>query len=205
MLSLKRIGHLGGTTAVVGAVLAACAACCAPLIAPLLAWLGIAGLTQMGPFGLLAAALGSIALGSVLLIRRHRRRQCASSAVAQSSCQAGCKSGGVPAKDDVANSSLPAPIACSLSPTDFKERARWLEELKARALISHRLDTLSAHLSYRIDAADDIEKMVRQERACCSFLHFELRRTADTLELTVTAPADAGVDAHLLFAHLVPH
>ena len=67
-----------------GALLLACAACCAPLAAPLLAWLGVAGLTLMGPIGLGAAAIGALALVWMAVARRRRRAQC------RIACRTGC-------------------------------------------------------------------------------------------------------------------
>ena len=204
-LSRKRVKFWSGATGVAGALLIACMACCLPLMAPVLAWLGVAGLALMGPYGLLAAALAAAAIVSVMLMRRRRRSQCQGvKSGATSACQAGCTAPQKVVEEAIVAPSLPAPIACTLSTNDFKERALWLNELKARSLLSHRFAGLSVHLSYRLDAADDVEKMVRQEQACCSFLHFDLRRSGTAMELTVTAPAEAAADAKILFAHLVP-
>ncbi|CAN7595018.1 hypothetical protein LJR289_004320 [Pseudoduganella sp. LjRoot289] len=98
----------------------------------------------------------------------------------------------------------PAPIACTLSAANFKERAIWLRELTARALLSHRVEGLQMYLSYRPDARDDVEKMVQQERQCCDFLKYELRPGTGSIEVVVTGPAEASVDAQALFAHLIP-
>jgi hypothetical protein len=206
-LSRKRDGFWRSVTGVTGVMLLACTACCLPLVAPLLAWLGVAGLSLLGPYGMLAAALGAVAIVSVMLMRWRRRRhtQCHSAeSVGKSSCQmAGCTPPRTAASEAIVAPNMPAPIACTLSTSDFKERASWLKELKARALLSHRYEGLSMHFSYRLEAADDVEKMVRQEQECCSFLQFDLRRTGTTMELTITAPAEAAADAQVLFAHLV--
>lgn len=98
----------------------------------------------------------------------------------------------------------PAPIACTLSATNFKERAIWLRELTARALISHRIAGPLLYLSYRASARDDVEKMVQQEQQCCGFLKYELNTRAEAIDVTVTAPAETSADAHALFAHLIP-
>jgi hypothetical protein len=71
----KRVGFWDGATGLAGVALLACAACCVPLVAPLLAWLGFAGFTLMGPYGMLAAAFGVAAIMSVMLRHRHRRAQ----------------------------------------------------------------------------------------------------------------------------------
>jgi len=98
----------------------------------------------------------------------------------------------------------PAPIACTLSAASFKERAQWLRELTARALLSHRIEGQRLHLSYRPDARADVEKMVQQEQQCCGFLKYELQSGTESVEVVVTAPAEASADAHALFVHLIP-
>jgi hypothetical protein len=73
---VKRIGLWGGVTGITAAVLLACTACCVPLLAPIAAWLGLAGLALLGPYGLAAASLGAAAIGMVMLLRRRRRLAC---------------------------------------------------------------------------------------------------------------------------------
>ena len=102
------------------------------------------------------------------------------------------------------NISKPAPIACTLSAANFKERALWLRDLTSRALLRHQLDGLSLNLSYRLEAATDIDKMVLQEKECCAFLSYTVRRAAVSIDVTVTGPADASADAQALFSHLLP-
>jgi hypothetical protein len=101
------------------------------------------------------------------------------------------------------NTEKPAPMACTLSGADFKRRAQWLNDLTSEALVGHRVEGLTAHLIYKSDAAADVERLVHQEQQCCSFLRFDIARTSDHVELTITAPASAGDDARMLFAHLV--
>ncbi len=74
-LSRKRVGIWGRAAGLTGAMLIACMACCLPLMAPLLAWLGVAGLALMGPYGMLAAASVVGAILSVVMMRRRRRAQ----------------------------------------------------------------------------------------------------------------------------------
>lgn len=91
--SKKRVGFWGGITGVAGAILIACMACCIPLVATLLAWLSVAGLALLGPYGMLAAAFVAFAIASAMLMRRRRRSQCQSTqSGATSACQAGCTS-----------------------------------------------------------------------------------------------------------------
>jgi uncharacterized protein Smg (DUF494 family) len=97
-----------------------------------------------------------------------------------------------------------APLACSLSAKDFKERANWLKDLASNALLAHHVEGLCARLTYRVEAAEDVERLVRQEQQCCGFLRFQVTRNDEHVELTITAPESAGEDAYALFAHLVP-
>ena len=99
----------------------------------------------------------------------------------------------------------PALMACTLSAVDFKGRAQWRNKITRDALIAHQVDGPRARLIYHIDATEDLEKLARQEQQCCSFLMFDLVRTCRRqMELTITAPGNAGDDAKALFAHLLP-
>ncbi|MFL9966043.1 hypothetical protein PQR02_34520 [Paraburkholderia sediminicola] len=64
------------------------------------------------------------------------------------------------------NSDKSAPLACSLSAKDFKDRANWLKGLTANALLAHHVEGLCARLTYRAEAAEDVERLVRQEQQC---------------------------------------
>lgn len=98
----------------------------------------------------------------------------------------------------------PAPIACTLTPNEFKDRAAWLPRLADDALLAHRIHGGTAHLLYRLEAKEAVEQLVRQEQACCSFLRFEMARTALGIEVSVAAPPEAREDATALLAHLLP-
>lgn len=97
-----------------------------------------------------------------------------------------------------------APIACTLSPADFKERAQWLKEMTGRALIGWKDLPHGILLSYRRDTILDVEKLVWQEQSCCGFLDFKIYPKPDSVELAITTKKDLGPDARLLFAHLLP-
>ncbi|MBC3917070.1 hypothetical protein H8L32_06250 [Undibacterium sp. CY18W] len=98
----------------------------------------------------------------------------------------------------------PAPIACSLSAMEFKDRAASIAQLTATSLLSHRIDGCTAHLLYRQDAKQAVEQLVQQEQSCCGFLSFEIGQSSDVITLTITAPQEAQSDAEALFAHLLP-
>jgi hypothetical protein len=100
------------------------------------------------------------------------------------------------------NSESP-PIACTLAPGDFKDRVGWIRELSAKSLRSHHRDGLMLELTYDRAAAVDVHEFVRRERACCCFLHFDVRESADAVHLTITAPPEAQGAADDLFAHFI--
>jgi hypothetical protein len=202
-LSRKQRGGNGwrsitGIAGIGGAALVACTACCLPPLGAVLAWLGMGATAFAGPWGAAAAAAGAVVL---LLMVKRKRKKGAGPGCAGVACATGCATDVQPPQD---GQILPPPVACTLSAADFKARAEWLKALKERALIGHRVEDNRAHLVYKLEAESDVALMVKQEQTCCSFLRFDLRRTPATLELTVTAPADAGIDAQLLFAHLIP-
>ena len=96
-----------------------------------------------------------------------------------------------------------APIACTLAPGDFKDRVGWIRELSAKSLRSHHRDGLMLELTYDRAAAVDVHEFVRREQACCGFLRFDLRESADAIHLTITAPLEAQSAADDVFAHFV--
>jgi hypothetical protein len=96
-----------------------------------------------------------------------------------------------------------APIACTLSAGDFKDRLGWIRELSAKSLRSHRREGLMLELTYDRCAAADVHEFVRRERACCGFLRFDVREGADAVHLTITAPPEVESAADDLFAHFV--
>ena len=100
------------------------------------------------------------------------------------------------------NSESP-PIACTLGSGDFKDRIGQIRELSAKSLRSHRRDGLMLELTYDTSAAADVHDLVRREQACCGFLRFDVRESAEAVHLTITAPAEAQGAADELFAHFV--
>jgi hypothetical protein len=96
-----------------------------------------------------------------------------------------------------------SPIACTLFAGDFKDRLEWIRELSAKSLRSHRREGLMLELTYDRCAAADVHEFVRREQACCGFLRFDVRESADAIHLTITAPPEARSAADDLFAHFV--
>lgn len=96
-----------------------------------------------------------------------------------------------------------SPIACTLAPGAFKDRLAWIGALTRDALRSHERRNLALELRYGLEARDRVREMVGNERACCSFLTFDLRETADEIQLTITAPEAAREAAGILFEQFV--
>jgi len=93
------------------------------------------------------------------------------------------------------------PIACTLGPDDLKARLNRIAQLAQRHLIDQRRAGSALHLLYAREAAPELRSIVELEKECCAFLGFELVEHSKGLELTVTAPAEAGEFAGVLFEH----
>ena len=96
-----------------------------------------------------------------------------------------------------------APMVCTLGPHDLQRRFAAIRELAHRALLSHEQVGPTLRLRYSATAAAALERLIALERSCCAFLRFELLRHADEVSLDITAPAEAGEFAPLLYAHFV--
>jgi hypothetical protein len=96
-----------------------------------------------------------------------------------------------------------APFACTLAAGDFKDRVGWIRELAAKSLRSHHRNGLMLELTFDRCAAADVHEVVLREQACCGFLRFDVRESADAVHLTITAPPEAQGAADELFAHFV--
>lgn len=95
--------------------------------------------------------------------------------------------------------SLNAPIACTLEAGSLKERLASIATLNAGALRAARREDLKLILDYDRAAADDVQRMVEAEQACCAFLAFDLRNVGGVIRLTITAPPEAREAAEMLF------
>ncbi|MYN16386.1 hypothetical protein GTP81_06435 [Rugamonas sp. FT107W] len=174
-----------GSSALAGAGLVACGACCIPFASIAVATLGVGAIgSGVDEFVSLGVGAALLLLAAVLWHRNRQRPQ----ACAASGSPCGCET--------------KAPIACTLTPGEFKERAAWLQDLTDRALLSHSIFAAHALLRYRPDAKADVEVMVQQEQACCAFLQFELEEMEDHLLLTIKARNQDIGDLTLLLAHL---
>ncbi len=96
-----------------------------------------------------------------------------------------------------------APVACTLAPGAYRDRMAWIGALTRDALRSHERRGLAVVLCYAPEARDRVREMVRNERACCSFLAFDLSEEPDEIRLTITAPETAREVADTLFEQFV--
>ncbi len=174
----------------------ACAACCAlPMAVPILA--GAFAGSALFAFGAQAfvwiAALAAAGLAAMMLLR-FRRSVRAFRREVDNACGCASGAGGVDS----------APIACTLTPGDFRERIQSIQNLARDSLLDVRREPLTLHLTYDPAAAAPVREMVRQEEACCAFLRFDLRVDEGGVHLTITAPEEAREAANELFAHFAP-
>ena len=96
------------------------------------------------------------------------------------------------------------PIACSLNASDLRARLDEIGALGRDALLSTEA---GGTMRFRADETtrERLEAIIAAEATCCSFLRFELADEADTLTLTITAPAGAEPVAHDLTAAFARH
>ncbi|WFU14030.1 hypothetical protein [Bradyrhizobium sp. CB3481] len=92
-----------------------------------------------------------------------------------------------------------APIACTLTPGEHKNRMSWIAALNRDALRGHRRRDLVLELRYAPEARARVAEMVRNEQLCCGFLAFDLHEAEDEIRLTIAAPEAAREAADSLF------
>jgi hypothetical protein len=92
------------------------------------------------------------------------------------------------------------PFACTLDLQALGTRLAEIARLCARHLRGHRLEGRTLRLAFAPAAAEELGRLVALERACCAFLHFEVARHADAIELAIVAPAHAALDTRALLA-----
>jgi hypothetical protein len=83
------------------------------------------------------------------------------------------------------------PIACTLTPGDYRDRLSWITQLARDALRGSERHDLGIELRYAPEAAARVREMVRREQLCCAFLTFDLRESPEEIQLTVRAPEEA--------------
>jgi hypothetical protein len=95
-----------------------------------------------------------------------------------------------------------APIACTLGPGEFRNRADAISRLAERALLTREPIDGGARLTFRggDDVEDELRAVIAAEASCCSFLTLRLDHRDEALVLDVTGPAGAGPIIAELFA-----
>jgi len=96
------------------------------------------------------------------------------------------------------------PIACTLPPAALSERLASIRQFTSRSLLSHQLADRTLRLTYRLEAKDELERIVAAERECCSFLEFELEDAPTSIVLSIQAPEGGEADARWLFDQFLP-
>ncbi len=191
---------------------AACAACCAlPMAAPLIA--GTFAGSMLLAFGAeplkWSSGIAVIGFAAVLLWRHQRSaRALASAGATRCDCSAALrvarqlpKAELIPVQPPPLD---PTVVACTLTPGDYRQRVIRIHDLAARSLRSARRDDLRLVLTYAPEAADEVRAVVREEEACCPFLKFDVADDGLGIDVTITAPEEAGASAVDLFAHFAP-
>jgi hypothetical protein len=94
------------------------------------------------------------------------------------------------------------PIACTLTPDAYADRADRIAALGRRALLSRGPLPGGARLRFTASAETEAElrEIVEAEARCCPFLTMDLRHADGALELDVTGPAEAEPLIEELFA-----
>lgn len=93
------------------------------------------------------------------------------------------------------NAPSSAPIACTLSSGDFRQRLAWIAALNREAMRTRHREGRRLELTYAPDALNRVSEMVRRERECCAFLTFSVHREVDGIRLVIEAPE--GMDEAL--------
>jgi hypothetical protein len=94
------------------------------------------------------------------------------------------------------------PIACTLSPGQYKDRTGELAALAARALRSREQTADGERLTFA-DSADterELRAVIAAESSCCAFLRMDLQRADEGLVLDIAGPQDARPIIAELFA-----
>jgi Co/Zn/Cd efflux system component len=161
-------------------------------VAVLLAALGVFGTGTGWPDVIVAAIMAALGISGGWQIVRQ-----ATGELRRSGAGAAAAAG----KDVM--TSLTREIACTLGAADFQSRLASIAALARDALRKHERRDLVLELSYAREARDRVREMVRLEQACCAFMTFELRESADDVRLTIAAPEEARDAAAMLFEHFI--
>jgi hypothetical protein len=94
------------------------------------------------------------------------------------------------------------PIACTLSPAEYRNRTGELAALAARALRSRDRTAGGERLVFEDspETERELRAAVAAESRCCAFLRMDLRRADEGLVLDIAGPKDARPIIAELFA-----
>ncbi|WP_157281095.1 hypothetical protein [Pelomonas sp. Root1237] len=98
----------------------------------------------------------------------------------------------------------PAPIACTLGPSEMGPRLVRIRQLTQAFLRSHELRGSTLHLVYDPGVQEELAQVVELERSCCAFLEFRLTSDADAVRLDITGPEQNAASARWLFSQFLP-
>lgn len=98
----------------------------------------------------------------------------------------------------------PAPIACTLGPTEMAPRLARIRQLTQAHLRSHELAGSTLVLVYDLAATGEVTQIVELERSCCAFLDFTLVVQESAVQLTITGPEQEAASAQWLFSQFLP-
>jgi hypothetical protein len=86
-----------------------------------------------------------------------------------------------------------SPIACTLNPSEMRERAASVDRLLRDAMLGQT--TIEGGIRTRFRDEPDVERRVRElvdaESRCCAFLAFAVGRDSESLWLEITGTAEA--------------
>lgn len=93
------------------------------------------------------------------------------------------------------------PIACTLEPSDQTARIEEWRQLRRDALIEEAREggVSTTRWERRPGVAQRLEQLVEAERACCSFLDFDLQHHGSTIRLETTFPPGGEAVLDLAF------
>lgn len=96
------------------------------------------------------------------------------------------------------------PIVCTLGQAELVPRLAEIRAFTAANLLSHERAERVLRLRYRPEATSEVKRIVALEMQCCAFLDFEVSEAHAHVDLTITAPSEAGAAAGWLFAQFLP-
>ena len=94
------------------------------------------------------------------------------------------------------------PIACTLTPSAYRDRTAELAGLARRALRSREQTAHGERLVFadNPETEHELRAVIAAEASCCAFLRMDLTRAGDGLVLEIAGPQDARPIIRELFA-----